>query len=388
MYKKTTDAIFARYGFIYKHKYMIPSDFIANKHDSYEYNLVSKLYHYEKEIFISSNDETAILVIQNDEEVEFYSIHKVIKLKPNIKFNIIVNKECDVSIYKTTDTVMHEINLNEPITLKSIQSSFTISEIYAYFYNVKGPGYTFDESSNDYFELIYVDNGILDCSIDENHFQINEYEAILIANNQKYSHAVKSRSTSYLSIIFNISIDDVKPLINRKFLINKEALDIINRFIKTSESNLPYDNDLKTAYLKVLISEMLNSDFKAAITKPTPPINQQFKDEMLSQILTFIDENIYDNLYLDTICVSFCMSRSSLQNLFKENLNIAPKQYINKVKLQKSKILIKESKYTISQIASMLGFNSVHYFSRKFSQHYKLAPTDYAKSIYSKEDEI
>ena len=52
------------------------------------------------------------------------------------------------------------------------------------------------------------------------------------------------------------------------------------------------------------------------------------------------------------------------------------------LKLNKGKLLIKESTHTISEISSMLGFTSVHYFSRKFKQEFGITPSDYAKSIY------
>ena len=63
------------------------------------------------------------------------------------------------------------------------------------------------------------------------------------------------------------------------------------------------------------------------------------------------------------ICQKFSMSRSSLQILFKENMDMPPKKYINELKLEKSRQMICENKYTISEIALMLGFNSIHYFS-------------------------
>ena len=64
-------------------------------------------------------------------------------------------------------------------------------------------------------------------------------------------------------------------------------------------------------------------------------------------------------------------------------MKVAPKQYISNLKLNKGKLLIKESTHTISEISAMLGFTSVHYFSRKFKQEYGITPSDYAKSIYN-----
>ena len=53
----------------------------------------------------------------------------------------------------------------------------------------------------------------------------------------------------------------------------------------------------------------------------------------------------------------------------------------NSLKLKKSQALICESKYTISEIASMLGFSSIHYFSRKFKSEFGISPSEYANKI-------
>ena len=55
---------------------------------------------------------------------------------------------------------------------------------------------------------------------------------------------------------------------------------------------------------------------------------------------------------------------------------------INEMKLEKSRQMICENKYTISEIALMLGFNSIHYFSRAFTQKYHMAPSEYSKTLY------
>ena len=75
------------------------------------------------------------------------------------------------------------------------------------------------------------------------------------------------------------------------------------------------------------------------------------------------------------------MSRSSIQTLFKVNLDVTPKQYISDLKFSKSKQMIKNSTYSISEISRMCGFSSIHYFSRKFKEKYGVTPTSYAKSI-------
>lgn len=107
--------------------------------------------------------------------------------------------------------------------------------------------------------------------------------------------------------------------------------------------------------------------------------------EILERIYGFVLSNITQPITLNDICDQFSLSRSSLQKIFKKNLNIAPKQFINEIKLKKACLLIKENRYSIGEIAEMLGFNSMQYFSRKFYKRYQLTPSCYAKSIFKEE---
>ena len=44
--------------------------------------------------------------------------------------------------------------------------------------------------------------------------------------------------------------------------------------------------------------------------------------------------------------------------------------------------MIDEGTYNISEIALMMGFNSIHYFSRAFTQRYHMSPSEYSKTIF------
>ena len=51
------------------------------------------------------------------------------------------------------------------------------------------------------------------------------------------------------------------------------------------------------------------------------------------------------------------------------------------MELAEAKKLLSQNKYTVTEIAFMLNFNSVHYFSRQFKDQTDMSPTEYANSI-------
>ena len=136
-------------------------------------------------------------------------------------------------------------------------------------------------------------------------------------------------------------------------------------------------------YLKELLIKTLQFDFINSAKVTSAPIQQTFDDDLLNKIVKYIQDSIYEAITIEDICTRFSISRTSLQALFNNNIGTPPKRYISELKLTKSKVLIKENKYTISEISSMLGFASIHYFSRSFKQRFGITPSEYAKSLYS-----
>ncbi len=56
-------------------------------------------------------------------------------------------------------------------------------------------------------------------------------------------------------------------------------------------------------------------------------------------------------------------------------------EYYMDLKMKEAKKLIREKNYSVSQISDMLGYSSVHIFSRAFKKAVGMSPTAYSKSI-------
>lgn len=387
MYNKTTGPYFLKYGSIVSEPYYLNNPEYDTDYIETSKKEVQDMFQYDNEIIIKCVEGIAMLCVAEDlncDTVHEFVLHRVAKLKANLFINVIPMTERTIfQVFFKHGTNITTYKLQESFSLVHIKQSFNVDEIYSYYYSVKGPGYHFDGESHNYFELTYVDNGSLTINVDDKDIVLNEYELVIFGPGQFHTQrVVDDKPCSYLTVMFNFTIDNYESIINKKFKVQRNILNILNQFVNESNSDIPYREDLMVCYLRLLLINLLQYDYTQITPKPTSPIHQHFENEMLNEILNYIEANLYEPLTIDEICHHFSISRSSLQNLFKDNIKIAPKQYINEAKLKKSRILIQESKHNISEIAIMLGFNSIHYFSRKFTQRYKVTPTDYAKSIY------
>ena len=324
-----------------------------------------------------------ILVSFDSNNIKSFIINRSLHLKKGIYFNFIsISDEASVEVL--TNTEFKSIKLDNPFNYSNISSSLDISEIYTKFYQEKGTNYNFSGEKHSYWELTYVDKGELLTTIDGVSYHLKQGDLIFYAPMQFHTQSTFEKiSSSYLTINFKMNFNHADLLCNKIFSIQRDSYFIVTRLIEELSNNNLYSDDLSLCYLKELIIQMLRLDNSHFHSKPTTHMQQTYENELLNDILLYIDDNIYEKISVSTLCDHFCISTSMLHSLFRKNMNNTAKNYINELKLSKSKELIRNSTHTLSEISEMLGFSSIHYFSKKFKSYFNISPTEYSKSIYN-----
>ena len=381
MFIKTSNPAFKDFGdivyddmdFSSSHKINLNNKFIDNL------KLVTNDYTFIK----VTKGVVMILVSFDSNNIKSFIINRSLHIKKGIYFNFIsISDEADVEVL--TNTEFKSITLDNPFNYSNISSSLDISEIYTKFYQEKGTNYNFSGEKHSYWELTYVDKGELLTTIDGVSYHLKQGDLIFYAPMQFHTQSTFEKiSSSYLTINFKMNFNHADLLCNKIFSLQRDSYFIVTRLIEELSNDNLYSNDLSLCYLKQLIIQMLRLDNSQFHSKPTTHMQQTYENELLNDILLYIDNNIYEKISVSTLCEHFCISTSMLHSLFRKNMNNTAKNYINELKLSKSKELIRNSTHTLSEISEMLGFSSIHYFSKKFKSYFNISPTEYSKSIYN-----
>lgn len=381
MFIKTSNPAFKDFGdivyddmdFSSSHKINLNNKFIDNL------KLVTNDYTFIK----VTKGVVMILVSFDSNNIKSFIINRSLHIKKGIYFNLIsISDEASVEVL--TNTEFKSIKLDNPFNYSNISSSLDISEIYTKFYQEKGTNYNFSGEKHSYWELTYVDKGELLTTIDGVSYHLKQGDLIFYAPMQFHTQSTFEKiSSSYLTINFKMNFNHADLLCNKIFSLKRDSYFIVTRLIEELSNDNLYSNDLSLCYLKQLIIQMLRLDNSHFHSKPTTHMQQTYENELLNDILLYIDNNIYEKISVSTLCDHFCISTSMLHSLFRKNMNNTAKNYINELKLSKSKELIRNSTHTLSEISEMLGFSSIHYFSKKFKSYFNISPTEYSKSIYN-----
>lgn len=390
MQQKTSSTQFEKYGTIYKEPLdLTHSGMISRSWHVHAEKKVTQLYQFDCEVCLEMQSGMAALLVgetPDTDALEIFAVHRMVRLKPHMYFALIAvtsNITCKMILDAKYTSCVEP--LATPYQFKRILPRIRIREILGYYYSIRSNDYHFDGESHDYFELTYVDLGAMATVVDGVRYELKERDLMIYGPGQFHTQMIASDgSCSYVTIIFDMESSQYQSLMNRVFHYDKKIHTLIKSFILESTSQLPYMNSLMLCLLQETIIRLLQNDF-VGVTENEHLVTgarQHYQDEFLEKILAYIDENICKPMTIAEICQKFSLSRSSLQILFKENLNQSPKKYINELKMEKSRQMICEDKYTISEIALMMGFNSIHYFSRAFTQKYNISPSEYSKTLF------
>jgi len=386
MYKKTTSIQCAKYCDIYN---VLPVRItMENKEKSIKCSSksVNSLFQCDYPVYIQKTKGIVGILFSltgEADDVQLFVIHRTVKIKKGVYFNYFsLTDSGTIKMYSDSRNRMSTLALSIPFIHKQVRSTFEIDEIFAYYYSARGNSYQFEGEEHQYWELTYVDNGELICTVDGESYVMPPRTMMFFAPHQFHTQKTNSdKSCSYLTIMFAMNLKDSKKITHRVLPCQKEVYSTLITFIQNASDKNDSNSELLLCLMKQLVIYSMQNGQDSQLKNSTTPMQQHFEDELLNEVINFIKQKIDQPITVVDICDQYSISRSTLQALFKRNLNTSPKYYINSMKLERSKILLKNSTYTVSQISEKLGYASIHYFSRKFKQEYGISPSEYSKSI-------
>ena len=129
------------------------------------------------------------------------------------------------------------------------------------------------------------------------------------------------------------------------------------------------------------------SQLQSFYTKsPLAHLNQETLHKTSDQFLEEIKQIIYENLdnpQLDVVFVADKMhiSRPTLYRKIKGLFKLSPNELIHFLRLNKAAELISEDRYRLSEIAELVGYNSLGQFGRNFTKQFDMTPSEFLEKI-------
>ena len=394
MQNETASTAFLKYGSVFRNfSEEFKASLICQAKRIPAQQSLSQFLQFSCDTYIEVQSGIGVLLVSEDPEsgniAEFGMNHRI-HIKPNIYFGFVATTpELIVNLYTQSNYQMDAVTLSTPYEFRTVLPRIRLQNILGYYYRIRTPGYHFTGEQHNFFELTYVDTGVLYTEVDGVSYKLGEKDLMIYGPGQFHSQCTDNQAVSYVTIMFNM--DNISPdlpddwysvLINRVFHYNKKIYTLIKALVQESSTGAPYTDSLMHCLLTETIIRLLQGVYSTPSVQPSSVVRQNYQDELFDRVLQFVESKIYEPLTVADICQQFSLSRSTLQLLFKNAVNQSPKKYISDMKLERSCQMLRENKYTISEISLKLGYSSIHYFSNAFNQKYHISPSEYAKRIY------
>ncbi|QOD59597.1 substrate-binding domain-containing protein [Polaribacter haliotis] len=182
----------------------------------------------------------------------------------------------------------------------------------------------------------------------------------------------KDIRTSHIPLIILTAYDSKESYIKGLdsgadlFLTKPFSFSILYRSLK----NLLYNRDkLRKHYIKNI--------YKKEQNQKVDLLEQDFLDLMNKYIYENLDDSSFS---VEQLASKLNISRVQLYRKIKAILNVSISDYILNIRLEKAKVLLLESKLTISEIAYSVGFSSPSYFSSTYKNKFGKTPKSYKKN--------
>ncbi|MCR5436762.1 MAG: response regulator [Treponema sp.] len=204
---------------------------------------------------------------------------------------------------------------------------------------------------------------------------------LILRFRQGDSSGVKSFLTLYCSGLVS-SNTDLNKIKNSFFDIIITArnitLEINESFYSESFDNafeiLSKENDIMM--LKDYLQKTLLEYMTAIASRRT-----QNENPIIKKVCAYINDNIAEDISLETMADYVNVSSFYLSKLFKEEMGVTFINFLSDRRLEKSRQMLKNTSKSIKEITAETGYNDQNYFSRLFKNKFGVSPTEFRNQL-------
>lgn len=125
---------------------------------------------------------------------------------------------------------------------------------------------------------------------------------------------------------------------------------------------------------------MLDKYAKSLEVEPEKITFNAMDEALLKRAMTIVEKNM-DNIEFSTdeFAREMNMSRSNLHLKLKAITGESTIDFIRKIRFNEAAKLLKDGRYTVAEVSTMVGFNTPSYFATSFKKYFGCLPTEYIK---------
>lgn len=113
-----------------------------------------------------------------------------------------------------------------------------------------------------------------------------------------------------------------------------------------------------------------------------PQEDRIYANTIMQMVREYLEQNFDKEITYKNLNDLFGFSKKYIALLFKETYGFSPGKYVNQLRIEKAKEMLKyHPEYSVQKISELVGFRDSFYFSKVFKQKEGLPPSEYRKQF-------
>ena len=281
-----------------------------------------------------------------------------------------------------------------------VSSEFKIDGFNSIYYFEFGKDFTHPPEVHDFWEFAYVDSGEVIAVTDGLGQTLKKGQIMFHKPMEVHAHiSNKVNPNNMLVVTFTCNSPAMEFFDNRVFELGKNSKMLLTLFIEEARNIFgsisgDYNNknplevnkvspeslQLLECYLTEFLIKLKRQDESSGSKIKYNELSRDIAHSSIAElIIAYLEDNVYTNITTQDLCKRFYMSKSQLYQLFADYSGDSPIHYHSKLKMNEAKKLLCDTDMTVSAVADVLGYTSIHNFSRAFKNAMGISPAQYKK---------
>ncbi len=244
--------------------------------------------------------------------------------------------------------------------------------------------------SHNFWEMVYVDQGAIHAKNADSDWEPKAGELLFHAPNVYHMAESNGIDESNVFIItFTCDSPAMEIFRDQKLFLPKELRGLIAQIIQEATATYTVvrggllQNPEAPAggpqLIRLYLEQLLIMLYRMLTRREAPLDTKELHNEMV----LYLNRHLYSTLSIPEMCEELHYGKTHLSKVFKAATGQSILQYYNQLKIREAKRLLRTPRYTVSEIADLLCYDTPQYFCQSFKRHAGMTPSEYRTSVGS-----
>ena len=218
--------------------------------------------------------------------------------------------------------------------------------------------------------LMYISRGGCSFTTPEGTFSAEEGALLYLPKESSYTFTLTAHDFEYYIMNFQLSVHGEATLFSRNLikLTDRVSTDCLEAIQNLAETDYSEDNTIaKYSMLCTIFLSLQHTQENQRRLRLSPAV-RRIRAQLMQDPVT-------EHFCASELAALCSLSTAQFYHLFRAEYGITPLEYHNNLLLRKAELLLETHQYTVTEVATALGFENPAYFSRFFKKHKGMPPS-------------